>query len=122
MSSPSDDLKIQILESEIAQLHRQIEQFDMQVLQIDVQKELANVKLKALMRERDAALGQSHLLDDVSGETRPLEGMGFREAVLAVLEKSDFGLQFREIADAMNEGGFEYRAATDFRTRLSNEL
>ena len=117
-----DDIRERMLDAEINQLETQIVQFSEQKQQLDVQIEIAKIKLDALRAQTSTHSGVAKANGSGQKTVYSLRGLGFREAIMVVLRDSKKGLRPRDISRRMLARGFQYTASTEISTRLSNDL
>jgi hypothetical protein len=122
--------KIQALKSHQSKLKADLEDVRSQQQQLSAEEEVIELQLTAVelqlgnnVASRLPLRGNSKSEDSRQGDFMLiLKGMGFRDAMRAVMRDSGRGLRPKDIAQALRRSDFEYTATVNISTRVSNEL
>ena len=126
-----EDHKIQVLKSHQSKLKDELDDVLAQKHRLNAEVEVIQLQLtaieKQLKRNGGATSISSSSEPTASDSSQPdgkpsLRGMGFRDAMRAVMKNSARGLRPRDIARELRNSDFEYTAAVAIGTRVSNEL
>lgn len=115
---------LKYLENDVAQLKHEIAAIEENMKSLEARREVSKFKLSMFQEQikkhgpaqKDVTNAKSSLM------VGSLDGLGMRDAMRRVLSQAPRAMKTGDIADAILSAGFHYTAATDIKTRISNEL